>query len=78
METNIHKWGNSLGMRISKEIAHQFGLRAGSMVEVRIEGNHISIYPKKHVLQDMLQQINEQNKHDLALDDNQVSGLEEW
>lgn len=78
METNIHKWGNSLGMRISKEIAHQFALHDGSLVEVRIENDHISIYPKKYLLTEMLQSITDDNKHTTILDDEKARGSEEW
>lgn len=78
MHTNIQKWGNSLGVRISKEIAHHFELDPGSEVELRIEGDHICIYPKKHVLNEMLGKINKHNKHNLALDEDAKHGAEEW
>jgi len=76
METNIHKWGNSLGVRIPQHIARKFYLNNGSVVELSIQDDHITIYPKKYNLADMLEQITEENKHDII--DNTSEGQEEW
>lgn len=44
---SVSKWGNSLGVRIPKEVASQLGLRNGSPVDVVTEGNRIVISPKR-------------------------------
>ena len=35
METTIQKWGNSLAVRLPKDVATKLALREGSRVEVR-------------------------------------------
>jgi antitoxin component of MazEF toxin-antitoxin module len=43
MATTIQKWGNSLAVRIPKEIAHRLALRPGSGVSVHEDRNAIII-----------------------------------
>jgi len=44
---SVSKWGNSLGVRIPKEVASQLGLRNGSPVEVVAEQGRIVISPRR-------------------------------
>lgn len=37
--TNICKWGNSLGLRLSKSLAEEAGLKTGISVSVRLLDN---------------------------------------
>ena len=41
MQASVARWGNSLGVRVPKEIAARIGLREGSRVEVTTEGDRI-------------------------------------
>ncbi len=43
MQVQVARWGNSLGLRIPKELAAQAGLRAGARVELAAEGDKIVI-----------------------------------
>ena len=43
MQVGVSKWGNSLGVRIPREVAEQMGLHAGSRVDVALEGSRIVI-----------------------------------
>ncbi len=43
MQVSISRWGNSLGLRIPKEVAGQLGLRPGAQVDVATEGSRIVI-----------------------------------
>jgi len=43
MEVRISRWGNSLGLRIPKEVSLRAGLREGSRVEVEMQGDPIVI-----------------------------------
>ena len=43
MQVHLTKWGNSLGLRIPKEIANRFRLSEGMRVEVAAEGERIVI-----------------------------------
>ncbi|MGH7089542.1 MAG: AbrB/MazE/SpoVT family DNA-binding domain-containing protein [Stellaceae bacterium] len=49
--------GNSLGLRIPKDIAAQVGLRAGACVEIAAEGERITLTParRRYVLSDLLE-----------------------
>lgn len=79
--TTIQKWGNSIGVRIPKEIARKRSLREGSVVEVvdipeGILVREVSL--KKRVrLSDLLKGVTDENLHDeLAWDD--PRGNEVW
>jgi antitoxin MazE len=43
MTTTIQKWGNSLAVRLSKEVAESFSLDEGSVVSVVAKDNEIVI-----------------------------------
>jgi antitoxin MazE len=57
MQVQVAKWGNSLGLRIPKDIARRAGLRAGACVEVEAEGERIVISPARprYVLSQLLE-----------------------
>jgi antitoxin MazE len=59
MQIQVARWGNSLGVRIPKDIARQSGLRAGSRVDVEAQGDRIVISPvrPRYVLADLLESI---------------------
>lgn len=56
MQVQLARWGNSLGLRIPKDIANRFGLTEGGRVEVEAEGDHIVIRTDRprYDLQDLL------------------------
>ena len=58
MQVQVARWGNSLGLRIPKDIALRAGLREGARVEVEVEaeGDRIIISPARprYVLADLL------------------------
>ncbi len=45
MSVTLHKWGNSVGLRLPKPLLDQLGLKAGAQVEVKVEGNCLVIEP---------------------------------
>jgi antitoxin MazE len=57
MQVRVARWGNSLGLRIPKDVALRVGLRAGARVEIEAEGDRIVISParRRYVLADLLQ-----------------------
>jgi antitoxin MazE len=57
MQVNVARWGNSLGLRIPKDVAEQAGLRAGCRVEIAAEDGRIVISPARprYVLSDLLE-----------------------
>jgi antitoxin MazE len=59
MQVQVARWGNSLGLRIPKDIARQAGLREGARVDVEAQGGRIIISPARprYVLADLLKGI---------------------
>ena len=43
MRTIVRRWGNSLGLRIPREIAWQAGIHEGSIVELTLEQDYVRI-----------------------------------
>jgi antitoxin MazE len=43
MSVTLHRWGNSVGLRLPKPLLKQLGLTEGSKVEVKIEDNRLVI-----------------------------------
>ena len=56
MQVQVTRWGNSLGLRIPKDVAQKTGLREGARVDVQAEGDRIIISPARprYVLADLL------------------------
>ncbi len=61
MKVKIAKWGNSLGLRLPKAAVEATGLKAGTEVDVSVEGRNLRVrqpLPIKHYrLEDLLAQI---------------------
>jgi antitoxin MazE len=57
MQVRVARWGNSLGLRIPKDVALRAGLREGSRVDIEMQGDRIVISPARprYVLAEMLQ-----------------------
>ncbi|MDK9720672.1 MAG: AbrB/MazE/SpoVT family DNA-binding domain-containing protein [Rhodospirillales bacterium] len=67
MQAQLAKWGNSLGVRIPKDIARRAGLTPGTAVEIEAEGRRIVITPSpKQVfaLSDLLAGMTPEAMHD--------------
>jgi antitoxin MazE len=47
MQVRVARWGNSLGLRIPKDIAQRAGLREGARVDVDVEGDRIVVSPAR-------------------------------
>lgn len=77
MQSNIQKWGNSLGIRIPMKLAKKLNLHAGSFVNLEIEDHRLIIQTTRYDLDTMLREITPKNLHHLNLEDEQM-GNEEW
>ena len=68
METNIQKWGNSLGVRLPKQIALNQSLKEGSRVVVTETATGIAIEVVKNkkcnTLAEMLAAVTPENMHE--------------
>ena len=47
MPITLHRWGNSVGLRVPKPMLEQPGLTEGSQVDVRIEAGRLVIEPAR-------------------------------
>jgi len=80
METNIQKWGNSLGVRLPASLTNKKSLKAGSRVIVTETktGLAIDIVEKPDLkLSVLLREINQKNLHNES-DWGQSVGGEIW
>ena len=65
MRGRIQKWGNSLGLRIPKSFAQQANLREGFPVDIRVEGEILTVKAFSHTydLDDLTAMISPENRH---------------
>jgi antitoxin MazE len=57
MSITLHRWGNSVGLRLPKPMLEQLGLAEGSQVDVKVEGDRLVIErhrSERLTLQDVL------------------------
>jgi antitoxin MazE len=57
MQGHISRWGNSLGIRIPKEVANRVGLAEGAQVEIEARHGEVVISPIKPRLRYSLEEL---------------------
>lgn len=80
MTTTIQKWGNSLGVRIPKEIAKETCLREGSVISFSVDGDAITLtHAKKptYSLEELLKSFDKKTQHEIV-DWGDPVGSEVW
>jgi antitoxin MazE len=79
MTTLVSKWGNSLGVRISKAVAAAVNVADGDEVDVSVQDGAIVIRPaaKRYTLEELVQDITPRNRH-AAIDWGAPQGREIW
>jgi antitoxin MazE len=78
MQTQIQKWGNSLGIRIPKYLTGKLHLKQGTLVNLEITGNHLIISAEISELDTLLNNITDSNRHHAVLNDDDIVGNELW
>lgn len=64
METKIQKWGNSLALRIPKELAKKSELYEGAEINIEIDKNsNLTLIKKKLSLKELLSSVTKDNLH---------------
>lgn len=65
VETKVQKWGNSLAVRIPKDVAEQINLKQGSDIELKVTDKGIELIPQKQkpTLEELMAQITPENQH---------------
>jgi antitoxin MazE len=78
MTAFVKQWGNSLAVRIPKDIAQTLSLDNDSMVELNIKDGKLVVEPKQALtLEDMVAKISDENIHK-EVDFGKRVGNEEW
>ena len=79
MTTKVQKWGNSLAIRIPKQVAKEFDLNKGSDIEIEIVDNAIKLTPKQSrlTLKEMMSEITPENQHE-PIEWGRPEGKEIW
>lgn len=79
MTIKITRWGNSLGIRIPKQIAEQAQLDEGDEIEISREENRLIITPQKnkYTLEELLDGMTDEHLHS-EVDWGESMGREQW
>ena len=78
MTVSIKKWGNSLALRIPKDIAQTLHIENNSTLELSIKDGALVIEPQKStLLESLVSRIDVNNLH-VEVDTGKVVGNEEW
>ncbi|MEN9361217.1 MAG: hypothetical protein RL095_2752 [Verrucomicrobiota bacterium] len=66
MEGTIQKWGNSLALRLPRQLTQEAGLSEGSAIDIIEDQGRIIITPKPRTykLEELLQEVRDDNRHD--------------
>ncbi len=78
MQNHIAKWGNSLALRLPRNIAADAQLHEGTVVELRVEGKSLVVRPArpKYKLSELL--AAQKPTEDKEIDWGKAEGEEEW
>jgi antitoxin MazE len=65
-KAQLAKWGNSLAVRIPKNVAEQAHLREGDSVVIEALEGHIEVRPAERIptLDELVAQITPENRHE--------------
>jgi antitoxin MazE len=78
MTVPLRKWGNSLAIRIPKDMANTLCIQYDSMVELNIVDGALILEPKKETrLENLISKINKENLHS-EINTGESMGNEEW
>ena len=78
MTVAVKKWGNSLAVRLPKDIAREIDLQDNTPLEIEVKENKIVLTPtRKSLLNSLIEQINTTNLHK-EIEADEGIGSEEW
>ncbi len=79
MNSKLTRWGNSLGVRIPKQIAEKARLSEGDEIEISQEGNKVILTSRKksYSLDELLEGMTEEHLHS-EVDWGKSEGTEQW
>ena len=76
MKATIQKWGNSLAIRIPKNITKDIRVYEGSNIEIMVENGNIVLSPRKkeYSLKELIKKITIENIHSEISTGDQTGG----
>ena len=79
MKTTVQKWGNSLAIRIPRNITNETKVYEGSSVNILVEDGNIILSPvtQEYSLKDLLNKISDENIHS-EVSTGEAEGGEIW
>ncbi len=78
MTVALKKWGNSLALRIPKDILNTLAIDENSIMELSVNNGMLTVKPKSNtLLETLVSQINSENLHK-EVDTGRSVGNEEW
>ena len=77
MESQVTKWGNSLGVRIPRPLAEEAGLAEGTPIVLEVGEDAIVIRRKRYSLETLLAKVTPENLHG-EIDTGRPKGHEVW
>ena len=78
MNVAVKKWGNSLAIRIPKDIVQSLSIENNSLLEMQVNDGVLTIIPRKETdLESLVSKITEENIHS-EIDTGRKVGNEEW
>lgn len=79
MKATVQKWGNSLAIRIPKNITKDTNVSEGSTINIMVDNGKIILSPtkKEYSLKELLKNITNENIHSEVSTGNHVGG-EVW
>jgi len=68
MTVTLHRWGNSIGLRLPKPLLEQVGLGEGSKVDLKVEAGRLVIEPvrRKLTMSELLEGITPDDRPELV------------
>jgi antitoxin MazE len=73
----VAKWGNSLGLRLTKSIVEQLGVKEGSELDLVVENGRLVIQPRRYSLEALMEEVTPENFHG-EIDWGAAVGDEAW
>jgi len=79
MKATVQKWGNSLAVRIPKNISKDTSVTEGSNIDILVENGNIILSPRKkeYSLKELLNNVTIENIH-AEISTGEITGGEIW
>ena len=62
-QSHIAQWGTSLAVRIPKPLAEEWGIHAGSAIDMTTDGERLTLTKRTYDLDEMLSRVTADNLH---------------